>query len=367
MPCFVSRFLQVFVISVSIVGVVAYSAVSWAGKNDKVFRVFVVHSYGPDHICGAPQFRGIERALTERLGKGRLVFEHFYMLTKTQYITPDEIRQRGDLALRAIKDFDPDLIMTLDDNAFRTVGLDLAGDATRPVVFSGLNNPPEVYNQTHRFMQSRSYPGGNITGIYEKLYLYKTLQVLKQALPQCRRVVGITDESFTGQALYRQMLLEAEQNRGSLPVEWELRQVRTFREYKQLVDALNRDTSVDAIFPLAFLLVDEQGRPVSGRAILSWTLVHSSLPELAINYELCRLGLFGGAAVHFESMGYAAGLFGVAILEGQHPGNLPIVDAPEFAIVFNTSRAAMLSKKIPLPLLMAADAVYTSMPLIEQQ
>lgn len=66
-------------------------------------------------------------------------------------------------------------------------------------------------------------------------------------------------------------------------------------------------------------------------------------------------------------MGYAAGLFGVEILQGQHPGNLPIVDAPEFAIVFNTSRAAMLSKKIPLSLLMAADVVYTSMPLTEHQ
>jgi ABC-type uncharacterized transport system substrate-binding protein len=367
MAFFLSRFVQVFVFMIPLACLVAWPGFSRAGTGHKVFRIFVVHSYGPDHVCGGPQFRGIQRALKERLGKGRFVVEQFYMLTKKRYTSPKAIRQRGDLALDAINRFDPDLILTIDDNAFGTVALDLAGDANHRIVFTGLNNSPEDYNKKHRFMQSRSHPGGNITGIYEKIYLKKSLQVIKEALPHCRRVVGITDYSPTGQALLRQMLRESAANQETLPVQWELRQVRTFKEYKELIGALNKDQSIGAIFPVAFLLTDDQGHPVLAPEILSWTLTHSSIPELALNYDLCRLGLFGGAAVNFESMGYAAGLFGVEILQGQHPGNLPIVDAPEFAIVFNTSRAAMLSKKIPLSLLMAADAVYTSMPLTEHQ
>jgi ABC-type uncharacterized transport system substrate-binding protein len=367
MAYFFFRLFQVPALMVAMVCVAACPASSWAKTGHKVFRIFVVHSYGPDHVCGRPQFQGIEQALTDRLGKERFVLEQFHMLTKQQYTSPQAIRQRGLLALRAIMDFEPDLIMTIDDNAFATVGLDLAGDPRFPLVFTGLNKSPEEYNQDHEFMESRIHPGGNITGIYEKIYLKKSLQVIKEALPPCRRVVGITDYSPTGQALFNQMIRESTDQGETLPVQWDLKQVRTFSEYKKLIDTLNRDPDVGAIFPVAFLLLDEQGNPVSSSEILSWTLAHSSIPELALNYDLCRQGLFGGAAVNFESMGYAAGLFGVEILQGQHPGNLPIVDAPEFAIVFNTSRAAMLSKKIPLSLLMAADAVYTSMPLTEHQ
>jgi ABC-type uncharacterized transport system substrate-binding protein len=90
------------------------------------------------------------------------------------------------------------------------------------------------------------------------------------------------------------------------------------------------------------------------------------LPELPANYDFCRLGLFGGAAINFESMGYAAGLYALEILGGQTAGDLPIVDAPDFAIVFNTARAAMLSQSIPLSLLTASDRIYTSIPLLTQ-
>ena len=333
---------------------------SAAAQPDEPLDVFVVHSYSPDNLCGAPQFIGIERAFKERLAQRQVAFTHFYMRTKRLYTTEAAIRQRADLALVEIERTDPDLIMTLDDNAFRTVALALSGPGNTPIVFSGLNNPPEVYNHTHRFMETRSHPGGNITGIYEKLYVCKALRIIREALPGCRKVVGITDDSPTGKAIYRQMIHESSQN--TLPVTWEIRRVTTFEAYKQLLVRLNADKDVDAIYPAALVLPDDQGIPVAAQDIIAWTLAHSFLPELPLNYAFCRLGLFGGAAVNSESMGYAAGLYGVEVLKGESPGNLPIVDAPEFGIVFNTARAAMLSRDIPLSLLMAADMVYTSIP-----
>jgi ABC-type uncharacterized transport system substrate-binding protein len=120
------------------------------------------------------------------------------------------------------------------------------------------------------------------------------------------------------------------------------------------------------MYPAALNLPEDSAGSVSTDEIFTWTIVHSRLPELTLNYAFCRLGLFGGAAVNFESMGYAAGLYAREILDGQAPGELPIVDAPDFAIVFNSARAAMLDQEIPLPLLMAADQLYTSIPLLSR-
>jgi ABC-type uncharacterized transport system substrate-binding protein len=349
-----------------LVGSFLFPLSSAAGQIDEPIRVFVVHSYGPNHICGAPQFRGIERAFREHpLFVRRVVFEHFYMRTKYQYTGETAIRQRGELARAEITRMRPDLILTIDDNAFRTVALSLAGtDSETPIVFSGLNNPPEWYNEQHRFMHSRSKPGGNITGIYEKLFLRKALEVMKEVLPTCGKIVGITDFSPTGQAIARQMELETSGKQ--LPVVWESRQARTFADYQAIIMALNQDPDVCAIYPAAMSMPDGSGKSVSTEAIFAWTIAHSMLPELPANYDFCRLGLFGGAAINFESMGYAAGLYALEILGGQSAGDLPIVDAPEFAIVFNTARAAMLSQSIPLSLLTASDRLYTSIPLLTQ-
>ncbi|WP_462324462.1 ABC transporter substrate-binding protein [Desulfoplanes sp.] len=327
-------------------------------------RVFIVHSYNPDHVCDAPQSKGIERALTSPTTTDLSIeIRHFYMHTKMVYTSGAAIGLRGKLALLQIQRYRPDLVVTIDDNAFRTVGLPLARDPSQKVVFCGLNNPPEYFDATQDFMQSRNHPGKNVTGIYEKLYLEKSLQVTKEVLPDCTKVAGITDFTPTGQAVARQMTLESDSE--SLPVSWYLYRVRTFEEYKELIAGFNRDQSLGAIYPAALSLPDRHGNILSAGEIFAWTINHSSIPEIPLNFDFSRMGLFGGAAVRFESMGYAAGLYALEILRGQTPGRLPIVDAPEFAIVFNTARAAMLGIKIPLPILSAADIIYTTIPSLD--
>jgi ABC-type uncharacterized transport system substrate-binding protein len=236
--------------------------------------------------------------------------------------------------------------------------LGLAGHEQISVVFCGLNNLPERYNAQTEFMQSRTHPGGNITGIYEKLYVNKSLQVIKQILPQCKKVVGITDYSPTGEAINRQFALVARTQK--LPVAWEVRRVATFEDYKKLIFELNADPEVQAIYPTALVLTQGHTGRVTYREILTWTIQHATLPEIPLSYAFSKIGLFGGAAVNVESMGFAAGIYAIDILEGKNPGDLPIVDAPEYALIFNTARADSLGITIPPSVLMACDAVYTS-------
>jgi hypothetical protein len=79
---------------------------------------------------------------------------------------------------------------------------------------------------------------------------------------------------------------------------------------------------------------------------------------MAINYFFARMGLFGGAVVNFGSMGHLAGQKGAKILAGTKAGDLPIEDAPDYAIVFNIKRARDLGIEIPPRVLAAANAIY---------
>ena len=63
------------------------------------------------------------------------------MDTKRTNTTPESIAAQAEIALQRINEFQPDVLVTLDDNAFYSV-VDALEDPDLPVVFSGLNNLP---------------------------------------------------------------------------------------------------------------------------------------------------------------------------------------------------------------------------------
>ncbi len=349
--------LSIFLVSLLLFFVLAGTA----SAQDKVARVMVVHSYDQHHICGAPQANGIVEALAAngwRQGQN-LVLDSFYMDTKKTYTTPAAIGERGRLALAAIRKFDPDVVVVLDDNAIREVMLPLVGEQDLSLVFSGMNGQPLDYSRKTPFMESLSLPGGNVTGVYEKLYVHKSLVVMNAALseiPSGDKVVGITDYSPTGNAITRQFEIELEKS--NAPLGWELHRVRDFEEYKALIARLNKDDSVKAIYPAALSLKTADGGTYTAADIFAWTTAHSRKPEMALNYYFAEIGLFGGAAVDFTAMGRMAGEKTAQILAGTSASLIPIEDAPDYAIVFNLKRAGQLGIDIPEPLLTAADHVY---------
>ncbi len=323
--------------------------------------VLIVHSYEKDHVCGQPQADGVIEALTESgLYPGRVNVKEFYMDTKKTYTTPKAVAERGRLALKEVEKRHPRIVVALDDNAFREVGMELINRPGIAVVFCGLNGQPEDYDRKKEFMDTREHPGGNVTGVYEKLHLKRALTVLHNALSGIKKVVGITDYSPTGNAITKQFELEAAEG---LPVDWEVRRVKTFDEYKTLIKALNQDNAVQALYPVALTLPTSDGTRVTAPGIFRWTLANSRKPEIPLNYFFCKLGLFGGASVDFKSMGKHAGVQAAAILEGAQPGDLAIIEAPDYAIVFNLERANELGLFIPENILLASDSVFKHIEL----
>ncbi len=340
-------------------GLLATSAMIGAkAQSNPPKRIYIVQSYEKGHVCGEPQAEGILGALAAAgWEKGRnLAVQSYYMDTYRTNAAPEAMKAEGQKALAEIADFKPDIVFVLDDAAVRQVMLPLIGRTDMSIVFSGMNGQPEIYNEPSHYLDSRERPGGNVTGVYEKLYAAQSLKVMAQAVPALRsgKAVMITDGSPTGNGLTKQFEIELKDSE----IAWEVRRVKDWSEYTALIKTLNDDTAVKAIYPVALTLPVEGGGRYAAAQIYDWTIANSRKPEMAINYFFARMGLFGGAVINFSSMGRLAGQKGAKILAGTKAGDLAIEDAPDYAIVFNLKRASDLGIEIAPRVLAAANAIY---------
>jgi putative ABC transport system substrate-binding protein len=321
-------------------------------------RIYIVQSYEKGHVCGEPQAEGILDALATggwKVGTN-LTVQSYYMDTYRTNATPEAMKAEGQKALAEIAEFKPDIVFVLDDAAVRQVMLPLIGRTDMSIVFSGMNGQPEIYNEPKHYLDSWAHPGGNVTGVYEKLYAAQSLKVMAQAVPALRsgKAVMITDGSPTGNGLTKQFEIELKNS----DIKWEVRRVKDWGEYTALIKTLNDDATVTAIYPVALTLPVEGGGRYAAAQIYDWTIANSRKPEMAINYFFARMGLFGGAVINFNSMGKLAGQKGAKILAGTKAGDLPVEDAPDYAIVFNLKRASDLGIDISPRVLAAASAIY---------
>jgi putative ABC transport system substrate-binding protein len=347
-----------FPAGLALLGTLAFLAAGPALAQNAPKRVYIVQSYEAGHVCGEPQAEGELQSLAAggwAVGRN-LEVKTYYMDTYKTNTSPESMRREGQNALREIEEFKPDLVFANDDAAIAQVMMPLVGGST-PVVFSGMNAQPEMYNERKHYMDSWVHPGSNVTGIYEKLYAAQAIKVMEQAVPGLRgnKVVMITDYTPTGNGLTKQFEIEL---KDVTDVRWEVQRVHNWSEYTALIERLNGDPEVKAIYPVALSLPGDDSARYAAAQIYDWTLAHSRKPEMAINYFFARMGLFGGAVENFSAMGRLAGQKAVKIFNGTKAGDLPIEDGPESAIVFNVKRAKDLGIQIPPRVLAAANAVY---------
>ncbi len=322
--------------------------------------ILVIHSYDPQNLASEPQDEGLVKGLARHgFVDGKTVdIQRFYMDTKRRYTSPDQISARGREALQLVAALKPDVVVTMDDNAIRTVMMPLV-DTGIPVVFSGMNNRPEFYNRAREFMNSREQPGHNITGVHERLYIDKSLQLMKEIVPGLKRVVFIVDDSPTGYAIKRQIQEELFSN--ETDILYSVWQAGSFAQYKRFVLRINSDPEIGAYYPVAVRLPAADGSMVTGEDLFRWTLRHGRKPGMAVNYVVSKMGILGGVSVNFVSMGEQVADKVARILKGTPAGVISIEDTSDYAIVFNMARARQLGIAIPTDLLAAADQVFETM------
>ncbi len=69
-------------------------------------RLFILHSYAMDHLCGWPQHQGVVQGLAQAGFTGNSIeFGVFATDIRRRYNRPEQIRERAALALEGIQTF----------------------------------------------------------------------------------------------------------------------------------------------------------------------------------------------------------------------------------------------------------------------
>lgn len=297
--------------------------VSILGYGEAGKKVLLIFSYHPEHPWHVEEARGAEEVLQ---GEG-ITFESFYMDTKRN--TSAEWRaQAARDAEEKIEEFNPDLVIVLDDNACELVAKNYIGESL-PFVFCGMNADPSEYG----------FPAENITGVLERHHVRGSIELLQQLVPNVQTVAFITDASPSAQAFLERL------EDTSLPVEIsEIYTTNDFSDWQVKVEELQSE--VDAIGLLTYHTIKRQGKEesMSPDEVLRWTLDNSRLPEFDPLDFAIRGGALCGVVLSGYEQGRTAAEMAVRILAGERPMNIPIISPEAGHAMINARRAAELAE-----------------------
>lgn len=322
-------------------------------------KVLVVHSY--HESWGWDQ--DIQNGIIEGLSRQGYIegqdfeLKAFCMDTKITYITPEQIQERGSIALDLIREYEPDIVFVNDDDALKYVAVaytEKYPDDKLPFVVSGTNLDPSIYAP----IESLETPDGTITGALERFPYYDAFALGKRIVPSASRIILMADPSSSSTFVvdtFKERYLDKVSD-SPLQIIGPI-QVTTFEEWKQKI--AEYQTKADLLGILTYhQLRDEKGNVVPAPVVVDWTVHNSSLPDIGILTFHAEDGFMAALGVSGYKTGIYVGVLGGQILGGTDPGTIPILDPQATDIAFNLERAAMLEINIPIQELVAADVVF---------
>jgi putative ABC transport system substrate-binding protein len=214
---------------------------------------------------------------------------------------------------------------------------------TIPIVMASVSNPIEL-----GLIDSFARPGGNVTGLAAAEQIYgKRLQLLKEALPEVRRVAILSNPNSTAERISIDGLKAAAR---SLQLSLQPLEVRSPNDFDPAFAAMSR-TRAEALLVVA--------DPLFG--------THSKrLIELAVKHRLPSIhatkGEFEpGGLIYYgyyvpEQVRQAA-TYVDKILRGAKPGDLAVAMPTRYELIVNLKTAKKLGVSVPQSLLLRADQV----------
>lgn len=211
--------------------------------------------------------------------------------------------------------------------------------STIPIVFTLVTDPVGA-----GFAESWAHPGGNLTGVSDANPDSRRLQLLKQVLPDMKRVYLPLDTDI--QAV-QSALADVQSVVDELGIELVLREVHTPDEVRQAMSEI--PDGVDAVIVLPDVttneFADEFAAATMARGIPFSTPTIPHTENVLLSY-----------GVDFYPAGEQAARLAVQVLRGTKPGDLP-VESLEFALMVNLEAAQALGVTVPDAILLRADTI----------
>ena len=293
-------------------------------------RVMILHSYDTDYSW----VRDINVGLNRILKNHSVKIRYYYMNTKRN---PDkEYKERiGAAATKVVKEWKPDVLIAIDDDAQKYVASNFINDPYIKIVFSGVNAKPEIYNYDK---------AKNVTGIIERLPFESFKEVFLQILPKDKRkVMHIADASST--SIFIQKEIEA--------LDWSPLELEETILCETLVDwkkAIKRASEeADILFITHYHTIkDEKGLVIQPKKIIEMTEPYLKIPAIGSWGFYVEDGGMMAVAVSPYEQGEEAAKMALQIIDyGVKPSDIPFKKNSLFVVYIREKNIKRRNLKIP--------------------
>jgi putative tryptophan/tyrosine transport system substrate-binding protein len=215
--------------------------------------------------------------------------------------------------------------------------------STIPIVFAIAVDPVGS-----GMVASLAHPGGNATGlsVQSTELAGKRIELLREVLPNLRRLAIIADVSYSGSVLEAAEVQAAARKVG---LEVDVLEIRHAKDIVPAFEALK--SGAEALYVCPDALVN------ANHARINTLALGARLPTVHPFREYLGAGGFMSYGVNNADMFRRAGDFVDKILKGTKPADLPVEQPTKFELVINLTTAKALGLKIPESFLLRADEV----------
>ena len=299
-------------------------------QQAKIYRVGVILEGGPFYAV----LDGLKDGLRE------LGFEegkHFLL----QIRDLKGVRKAADEAARSLEREKVDLIYVIATSPAIAVK---RATAEVPIVFV-VGSDPTVAGLVESFAR----PGGRVTGVHflSSDLTAKRLEILKEILPELRRVVTFYDPSNEVALRAAKSAREAARQ---LKVEVVERQVASVEELRLGLKGLKADEA-DAYFYINDAMMASQAQSIIDTARAK------KLPTMFQEPSLVAQGALVSYGVSYHEVGRLSAKYVQRVLAGTSPQNLPVEMLNRLGLAINLKTAKELGLTIPQAVLLRADKV----------
>jgi putative ABC transport system substrate-binding protein len=216
--------------------------------------------------------------------------------------------------------------------------------STIPIVMVSVPDPVAA-----SLVASLARPGGNVTGLSRQTrdIISKTLQLLKEALPETTRVNLLSNPT---EPLSSRMVGDAKEAAKLLGVQLKIVEARTPAQLESAFSSMHADRAS------ALLVVTGAGFYLNRAQIVELAL-RKRLPSVFQNREFAETGGLLSYGPSTVANYRRAAFFVDRILKGAKPNDLPVEQPTQFELVINLKTAKALGLTIPQALLLRADQV----------
>ncbi len=336
-------FFAVLTVTIMLLAQLIFIGQTWGESAQgprKKLKILHIMSYHAPWKWTDDQLNGFQYALKDL----DIDYKVFQMDTKRKS-TAEWKETAAEKAKNLIDTWQPDLVYTNDDSAQEYV-VKYYVNTNIPFVFSGVNADPEKYG----FTGSK-----NVTGILEQEHFVESVHLLKEIVPNVKKIAVILDEGPTWPGVTSRMKKNLNKLPGVEFVSWDT--IKTFKQFKNRMQALQTEADAVALLGI-FTFEDEAGNNVPYTEVLKWTADNSKLPDFSFWKDRISYGTLCTVTVSGYEQGLAAGNMARGILvDGKSPSSYVMQPTTKGEPVISLARANKLGLKIKSGVLLAAEII----------